>query len=162
MQNRVSNGTFNPMSEVIKPKIVGAEYQDDVALWSVNERGLSGASFVEVPELTLEAIANIEKLPDGLAWVVFYKQALVRIRHLEGIGSAGEEALYGDRQKVGEEQFVIDMKDRIPAFATKGAILEKGEFTPYMNRWLTSIADNSWHRSYVLEEFEELFGRDLT
>ena len=150
------------MSEVAKPEIIEASYVSEVKLNRVNKRGLDlSGDFPKIAELTLDAIFALETLPYDLAWVNFFKRAVLRVRYPEESGIAGEESFYGKRKQVGEDQFVIDHSDGKPVFKTKAEILESGELSTYMRQWLTLIAENPQVGSYEYWDFEGLLGRSL-
>ena len=147
------------MSSVEKPIIEAARYAYDVGLSRVDGQGYQGEDLRDVPVLSIDSVLELGP-PEDLAFVSFYQRAVVAVRNpsLENI-----ETLEGVRKRRLAEQYVVawDSQNRIPIFSTAATILEAGQLTPHMRRWLSCVADNPQRSAYELQAFEGLFGRSL-
>lgn len=133
-------------------EVVEGVYQAEAQIFRVWEDGQHDCYFTEVDDTTIDAVnRNVESSSPVnrkmIAWVNFYQQAVVHIRHTDlqpsdtyGVPDFPEEKLYGERLGVGEPVFATGLDNNdCPEFQTESEVMDSQQLSPHMKSWLVAL-----------------------
>ncbi len=152
-----------PIASLGLPDFIGARYEVDPILHQVWPDGQHAndarISFYDPEDIVRE---KLRAIAPTLAWVSFYAQAIVEIKHQTASipdmlgNTSSSESLQGKRFEVAARQYVVERNEDGLVFLNEAQIMEEGKLRPAMEAWLGAIVGRGRFSSNEIEPFVHL------